>query len=93
MQTHLIAYQLLGNDSIAQPKPGKARILRKAVHFYGTGSGTPALIDTVRDILLGNICLIGRIIQNHGTVFIGIIHPLLQCLLTNCHTCRIVGEA
>ena len=62
------------------------------MEFNGTGSRPLALIDAVRHIFLTDIRLIGRIIDNDTSVLIGIIHPLLQSVLCDGGTCRIIGK-
>ena len=46
-----------------------------------------------KDLKCGDVCLISRVINNDRTVFVGIIHPLLQLCLGYGGACRIVGKA
>ena len=93
MERDTIRLQILRHNGKAQAHTGKTGILGKAADFNRAGSCPLALIDGVRNIRLGNIGLIGRVIEDNRVNPVGVIHPLLQPFLSNRHSRRIIGEA
>ena len=86
-------FQILRDHGKAQSYAGKARIFGKRPQLNGAGSGALALVDRVRHIFLGDICFISRVINDNGTVLVGIIDPFLQLCFVDRGAGRIVGEA
>ena len=93
VKLYAITHQFLRNNSKSKTNACKASIFGKASKLDGTGSRTLALINAVRDILLGNICLICCIIDDHAAVFVGVVDPLLKSCLCDSTAGRIVREA
>lgn len=66
--------------------------MEKLFSSDGTGSGALTLINGVGNIVLGNICLVSRIIDDDSAYPVGIVHPLLQLILGDGGTGGVVGK-
>ena len=60
--------------------------------LYGTGPCPLALVYGMGHVRLGNICLICRVINDHGPHFVCIIHPLLKLCFMNGSAGRVIGK-
>ena len=93
VELYSITYQFLRNNGKSKTNACEACILGKTSKLNGAGSCTLALINTVWNILLGNICFICCIIDDHAAVFVGVVNPLLKSCLCDGTTGRVVREA
>ena len=92
MEHNLPALHILRDHRCAKPHAREPGILREASKLDSTGSRPLALVDTVRHILLGNVRLIGRVIDNDRSDLVGIIHPFLELRLRDGRSSRIIGK-
>ena len=90
---YAVTYQFLRNYSKTKTNACETCILGKASKLDSTGSRTLTLINAVRNIFPGNICLICCVIDDHAAVFVCVINPLLKSSLCDGTTGRVVREA
>ena len=63
------------------------------MQLNGAGSGSLTLVNAVRHVILRNIGFISGIVDDHCTVFVGIVHPYLQLVFGDGSSGGVVGAA
>ena len=87
-----VRLQVLGDHGKSESKAGKARGLGEGPELDRTAPGALTLVDGMGYPLLGNIGLVGRVIEDDRAVTARVVHPLLQPVFFHDGTRRIVWK-
>ena len=93
VERNLSTLQFLRDHGKTETHTGKACVLREGTKLDCAGSRALTLVDAVRDIRLGDICLVGGIIDDDSAHPVRIVHPFLQLCLCDRGAGRVIREA
>ena len=98
IQCHFLAgqclcLQFLWNDGVTAAHTSETGCLRIAVKFYCHLSGSTDFVDRMRNFWVGDICLVGCIIEDDALVLDSIVYPFSEFLLRDDRTRRVVWIA
>ena len=98
IQCHFLAgqclcLQFLWNDGVTAAHASETGSLRIAVEFYCHLSGSTDFVDRMRNFRVGDICLVGCIIEDDALVLDSVVYPFSEFLFRDDRTRRVVWIA
>ena len=93
MKGNALADKVFRDNGESKTDTGKSCILGKASQLDRTGTCTFTLVNAVRHIFLCDVCLVSGVVDDHCTVLVCVVYPLLKFVLCDRCTTRVVREA